>query len=76
MEEKDIVGLTPSEIQNKYALPNTPKYICDVELEAGTHVRKGIANQIDGWGDGGGIQYDLIGQRVGKFTNERLLEED
>ncbi|WP_432748786.1 hypothetical protein [Pectinatus frisingensis] len=49
-------------------------YVCDVELEAGTHIRVGEVNPLDGWGTGGGIQYDLIGQRIGKFINERPLE--
>lgn len=59
--------------QNKFALPNTPKYICDVELEAGTHIRVGEVNPLFGF-EGGGTQYDLIGQRIGDFKNERLLE--
>ena len=74
MKADDIKGLTPLDIQNKFALPNTPKYICDVELEAGTHIRVGEVNHLDGWGNGGGTQYDLIGQRIGDFKNERLLE--
>jgi hypothetical protein len=74
MNAKDIEGLTPKQIQDKFALPNTPKYVCDVELEAGTHIRVGEVNPLDGWGTGGGIQYDLIGQRIGKFINERPLE--
>ena len=74
MKAEDIEGLTPQEIQNKFALPNTPKYVCDVELEAGTHIRVGEVNALDGWGSGGGTQYDLIGQRIGDFKNERLLE--
>ncbi|SFU76953.1 EndoU domain-containing protein [Butyrivibrio sp. INlla21] len=74
MRAEDIEGLTPLQIQEKFALPNTPKYICDVELEAGTHLRVGEANPLEGWGAGGGTQYDLMGQRVGNFTNERLLE--
>ena len=69
-------GLKPLEIQNKFALPNTPKYVCDVELEAGTHIREGEVNPLEGWGSGGGTQYDLIGQRIGNFKNERLLEEN
>ena len=76
MKAEDIEGLAPLEIQNKFVLPNLPKYVCDVELEAGTHIRAGEVNPIDGWGDGGGIQYDLIGQRVGDFKNERILEEN
>ena len=74
MRAYDIEGLTTLEIQNKFALPNTPKYVCDVELEAGTHIRVGEVNPLDGWGNGGGTQYDLIGQRIGDFKNERLLE--
>ena len=75
MRAEDIQGLTPMEIQDKFALPNIPKYICDVELSAGTRIRAGEVNPIDEWGSGGGIQYDLIGQRIGEFKNERLLEE-
>ena len=74
MKAEDIEGLTPLEIQNKFALPNTPKYVCDVELEAGTHIREGEVNPLEGWGSGGGTQYDLIGQRIGNFKNEILLE--
>ena len=73
MRPEDIEGLTPLQIQEKFALPSTPKYICDVELEAGTHLRVGEVNPLEGWGSGGGTQYDLIGQRVGNFTNERPL---
>ena len=73
MKAEDIVGLTPQEIQNKFALPNTPKYICDVNLEAGTRLRTGEVNPLFGF-DGGG-QYDLIinGKNVGTFTNERII---
>ena len=59
MKAEDIVGLTPQEIQNKFALPNTPKYICDVNLEAETRLRTGEVNPLFGF-DGDGQQYDLI----------------
>lgn len=74
MKEEDIIGLTPQEIQNKFALPNTPSYICDVELEIGTRVRTGEVNPNFGF-DGGGQQYDLIvnGKSVGTFSNERSI---
>ena len=74
MKSEDIAGLTPQEIQNKFALPNTPKYICDVNLEAGTRLRTGEVNPLFGF-DGGGQQYDLIinGKNVGTFTNERII---
>lgn len=77
MKAEDIAGLTPKEIQNKFALPTTPKYICDVELEAGTRLRMGEVNPLFGF-EGGGQQYDLIinGKNVGTFTNERISGYD
>ena len=74
MEARDIEGRTPQEIQNKFALPTTPQYVCDDELEAGTLVRSGEDNPLFGY-EGGGTQYDLIvnGKNVGSFTNERPL---
>ena len=74
MRLEDIKGLTAHEIQIKYSLPKEPVYICDVYFEPETHLRRGIANAVEGWGTGGKMQYDLMGQRVGVFDNERLLE--
>ena len=74
MNAEDIKGLTPLEIRDKYALPSIPKYVCDVELKAGTRIRMGIVNPIEGWGSGGATQFDLMRQRVGEFKNGRLLE--
>ena len=73
MREKDIRNLSASQIKDKFALPSTPKYITDVEFPAGTKLRKGVVNPLDGWGSGGGVQFDLMGQRIGDFKNERLL---
>ena len=69
-----IADRNTQEIQNKFALPNTPKYICDVNLEAVTRLRTGEVNPLFGF-DGGGQQYDLIinGKNVGTFTNERII---
>jgi len=50
--------------------------MCDVEIEKGSHIRVGEVNPIDEWGSGGGIQYDLMNQRIGIFKNERLLEDN
>lgn len=74
MQAEDIQGLTASQIQDKFALPSTPKYITDVILPEGTVIRKGIVNSLEDWGTGGGIQYDLMGQRIGEFVNPRPLE--
>ena len=73
MEAEQIEGLTPSTDKKQICLEYEPKYICDVEIPAGSTVRYGIANKIINWGNGGGTQYDLMGQFIGKFTNERLL---
>ena len=48
MDADDIDGLTALEIQDKYALPFTPKYICDVDIDAGTILRTGEANTLFG----------------------------
>ena len=73
MKYEDIKGLTPKEIQNKYALSYTPKFIVDVHLKAGTKLNSGIANNLFG-NDGGGIQFDMQNKRVGQFINERLIK--
>lgn len=73
MKQSDIEGLTPEEIQDKFALPQKPIKMCDVTLPAGTKMRTGLCNPLEGWGKGGGVQFDLMGQRVGKFDNERDL---
>ncbi len=73
MKASDIEGLTPEQIREKFALPNTPLFICDVTVPAGTVVRTGVCGPIEGWGKGGGVQFDMMGQRVGEFENERPL---
>ena len=73
MKQSDIEGLTPEEIQDKFALPQKPAMMCDVTLPKGTHMRTGLCNPLEGWGKGGGVQFDLMGQRVGEFNNEREL---
>ena len=56
---EDIKGLTPEQIQQKFALPSTPKYIGEVKLKAGSNIRMGEVNPNYGF-NGGGIQFDLI----------------
>lgn len=73
MKTSDVEGLTPKEIQDKFALPQCPKMICDVTVPKGTEMRTGLCNPLEGWGKGGGVQFDLMGQRVGNFENERTL---
>ncbi len=74
MKFEDIQGLTAQQIQNKFALPSTPVYVCDVELEAGSIIRCGITGPQEQFGgSGGGLQFDLMQQWIGDFTNKRLL---
>ena len=73
MRESDIAELTAEQIKDKFALPATPRYKTDVKIPSGTKLRTGEVNPVEGWGRGGGTQYDLMGQRIGEFTNERLL---
>ena len=41
---EDIKGLTQEQIQQKFALPSTPKYIGEVKLKAGSNIRMGEVN--------------------------------
>ena len=61
MRLEDIQGLTAQQIKDKFALENLPTYICDVNISTGTQLHTGIAEGITGWGNGGGLQYDIIG---------------
>lgn len=67
MNADDIRGLTPAQIQDKFALPATPKYVAEVKLNAGNTIRMGEANPIFGSG-GGGTQFDLMRQYIGEFN--------
>ena len=54
----DIEGLTPLQIQEKYALQMTPTHYCYVDVPPGTEMYIGIANEVSGWGAGGGMQFE------------------
>lgn len=74
MKYDDVKGLSPEEIADKFALPQVPTMICDCTLPKGTKIRTGECNPLYGW-NGGGQQFDLMGQRVGDFDNEREIGE-
>ena len=76
MREKDIIGLTPEEIKDKYALPYTPTHVVDVKIGSVT-IRTGVVKEVDGWGKGKGQQFDTNGTRLneGQFINEREIGE-
>ena len=59
MKREAIEGLTPQQIQSKYALPEVPTHMSDVYVPAGTRIRTGIVNPVfDGVGNA--IQYQLL----------------
>lgn len=76
MDGSSLDGLTPEMIRDLFALPAVPRYRVDVILPAGSLVRRGICNAVPEWGEGGGIQYDMMGERIGDFVNEKPLEEE
>ncbi|MDE7435700.1 MAG: hypothetical protein K2N01_07785 [Lachnospiraceae bacterium] len=73
MRAEDIKGLTPKEIQAKFALEYEPKFIGEVELKAGDTIRLGEVGPNFGFG-GGGIQIDLQQQWIGDFTELGTIE--
>lgn len=65
--------LTAQQIKNKYALEFLPKYVADANIPAGTTMNCGIAGSIEGWGSGGGLQFDLNWNKIGDFTYRATL---
>lgn len=63
MPYDEVVGKTPAEIKDFFALPAMPKYIVEVEMPAGAKMYTGKCNPLEGWGNGGGTQYFLIGDK-------------
>jgi hypothetical protein len=70
MLRKDVIGLSPQQIQQKWALPEVPTDICDVEA-AGIPARVGIAGE-NNFGKGGNVQVELL-QRGARFSNARPI---
>ena len=76
MREDDIIGLTPEEIKDKFALPYTPTHVVDVKIGSVT-IRTGVVKEVEGWGKGKGQQFDTNGTRLSEkqFINEREIGE-
>ncbi|MBF2614698.1 ribonuclease YeeF family protein [Listeria welshimeri] len=66
MRAEDIKGLTPLQIQEKFALPQLPEFIGEVTLPKGSTIRAGEVNPLFG-SKGGGFQFDMMQQRIGEF---------
>ena len=60
MRYEDVQGLTAQLIKDKFALPPLPTHICDVNVPVGTKLHTGIAGPVNGWGNEGGLLYDII----------------
>ena len=57
MKYSDIQGLTPAQIQKKFALPNKPTHYCFVDVPDGTIVYVGRVNQSSVPGT---LQYEVV----------------
>ena len=75
MPYDEVVGKTPAEIKDFYALPAMPKYIVEVEVPAGTKMFTGKCNPLEGWGNGGGTQFFITDnfEIPTRFENKRLI---
>ena len=73
MALQDIEGLTPAQIKDKFALPGMPSHVVELELPAGTQLITGPCNPVEGWGNGGGTQYFITGEKSHKYSNIRNL---
>ncbi len=73
MALSDIQGLTPAQIKDKFALPGMPSHVVELELPVGTQLITGPCNPVEGWGNGGGIQYFITGEKSHKYSNIRNL---
>lgn len=75
MRAEDVSGLTPLQIQDKFALPFTPTHLCDVIVNEGNTLDVIIGNGLYGH-TGQEIQFYLKdGPAFSQFLNERLIPE-
>jgi len=75
MPYDQIIGKSPEEIKDFFALPNMPKYIVEVEVPAGTRMFTGLCNPLEGWGNGGGTQFFIAGDvKPKQYGQMRLIQ--
>jgi hypothetical protein len=41
-------------------LPSLPTKISDANIPKGSALREGITAEVDGWGKGGAVQYEIL----------------
>lgn len=68
---KSVEGLTPKQIQDKFALPSMPTKIVEAHIPAGSYIRVGRAAAQPGWGGGGGMQYESL-ERLSRSTFQNI----
>ena len=68
MPASELRGLSPDQIRDKFALPNTPVAINYVKIPGNPKYAywRGSAGPISGWGQGGGEQIYIIGRHTNK----------
>lgn len=66
MPTSEVKGLSAKQIQEKFALPFTPKYQSTATFKQNTKLRLGFVNENYGF-KGGGMQLDLMNQWIGDF---------
>ena len=72
VQPKDIKGLTPVQIKDKFALPEMPTQTSEVTIPAGTKIRVGEVAPQNGWGGGGGTQYEIINPKLTQFSYRNI----
>jgi len=73
VREREVLGLTPAQIQQKLGLKDMPTHITDVIVPEGAAMRLGLVGPQPNFGmQGGGIQYQLL-DRTAQFVNNRTL---
>lgn len=72
MKPEAMEGLTPQQIQSKYALRENPSFMSEVHVPAGTRVRTGKVNPVFG-GAGNATQYELL-QRLPESVFKNTVE--
>lgn len=76
LRTNDIQGLTPTQIQQKYSLPNTPTHIVDVNIPSNIPMQSGQTATGAFGGSGGGLQYNILTDTKSSwFTNPRPINK-
>ena len=65
----DVVDLNAAEIKDNYAIPDKPTHISEYNLGEGTSFTVGEVQGHEGWGEGGGRQYN-----INESDNKDLVE--